>query len=247
MPRVARLMSDSGYMHVIVRGIGRHLLFEDTHDYKHYLNRLERYCKETDVKVCAYCLMANHVHMLVHGESSSIILLMKKIGVSYSGYFNKKYDRVGHLFQDRYKSEPVEDEKYLLTVFRYILQNPEKASICATRDYPWSSYALYDRAPDFMDLSVIKDLLGDSTQYAKYIASESDEECLEYNDGKHDDEWAKEVFAKCLGKSAVTDLQTLDKRNRDEALVKLKKCGLSVRQIERLTGLGRNIVQKAGN
>ena len=60
--------------------------------------------------------MDNHVHLLVHGESTSIILLMKKIGVSYSGYFNKKYDRVGHLFQDRYRSEPVEDEKYLLDI-----------------------------------------------------------------------------------------------------------------------------------
>ena len=123
MPRRARTMSASNYMHIIVRGIGKQLLFEDDHDYLYYLKKLEIYCLETRVKVCAYCLMDNHVHLLVKGESESIILLMKKIGVSYSWYYNKKYDRVGHLFQDRYRSEPVENEAYFMNVFRYILKN----------------------------------------------------------------------------------------------------------------------------
>ncbi len=246
MPRVARVMSDSGYMHIIVRGIGRQLLFEDTNDYKHYLKRLERYCIETEVKVCAYCLMDNHVHLLVHGESTSIILLMKKIGVSYSGYFNKKYDRVGHLFQDRYRSEPVEDEKYLLTVFRYILQNPQKASVCAASCYLWSSYGLYEKSPEFMDLSVIHELIGDRAKFETFIASESEEECLEYDDIKHDDEWAKKEFERCLGIPVGRDIHSFAKKERDLALVKLKKKGLTIRQIERLTGLGRNVIQKAG-
>ena len=120
MPRMARTMSVSGYMHVVVRGIGKQILFEETKDYEHYLERLERYSLETGVKVCAYCLMGNHVHILLHGELASIALLMKKLGVSYSGYYNRKYDRSGHLFQDRYRSEPVNDERYLLTVFRYM-------------------------------------------------------------------------------------------------------------------------------
>ena len=122
MPRCARRFGESGYMHLIVRGIGRQLLFEDASDYRHYLKKLECYCLETEVKVCAFCLMDNHVHLLVKGDAESIVLLMKKIGVSYSWYYNKKYDRVGHLFQDRYRSEPVEDDRYLLTAFRYILQ-----------------------------------------------------------------------------------------------------------------------------
>ncbi|MCR5025274.1 MAG: transposase [Lachnospiraceae bacterium] len=246
MPRMARTMSISGYMHVIARGIGRQILFEETKDYEYYLERLERYCLETDVKVCAYCLMENHVHILLHGEFSSIILLMKKLGVSYSGYYNRKYDRSGHLFQDRYRSEPVDEERYLLTVFRYILQNPRKAAICTAADYRWSSYRYYEKPPAFMDLSAIWGLLGDRGQFERYIGIESQDRCLEYIDNKYDDIWAKQELKRCLGISEGTKLQNVGKKERNAALVKLKESGLTIRQIERLTGIGRNIVQKAG-
>ena len=156
MPRSARIMSRTGYMHVIERGIGKQVLFESADDFKFYLDRLKKYCLETGVKVCCYCLMNNHVHLLLHGDLNSLSLTMKKIGVSYSWYYNKKYSHVGHLFQDRYISEPVENEVYFLTVFRYILQNPQKAGICRTSKYSWSSYNIYDNVPEYMDLSVIK-------------------------------------------------------------------------------------------
>jgi hypothetical protein len=169
---------------------------------------------------------------------------MKKIGVSYSGYYNKKYERVGHLFQDRYISEPIETEKYLLTVFRYILQNPQKAGICHAADYRWSSYRLYDNSPKFIDLSLIKTLIGDSTHYERFIADINADECMEY-DTKHDDEWAKAVIKDCLKISTGTALQSYGAKERNAALLKLKEYGLSIRQIERLTGINRNIVQRA--
>ena len=245
MPRMARTMSVSGYMHVVVRGIGKQILFEETKDYEHYLERLERYSLETGVKVCAYCLMGNHVHILLHGELASIALLMKKLGVSYSGFYNRKYDRSGHLFQDRYRSEPVNDERYLLTVFRYILQNPRKAAICAAKDYLWSSYRYYENPPAFMDLSAIWGLLGDRGRFEEYVEIESQDRCLEYVDIKHDDAWAKRELKRCLGISEGSRLQSFGKKERNAALVKLKECGLTIRQIERLTGIGRNIIQKA--
>ena len=126
MPRSARIMSRTGYMHVIERGIGKQVLFESADDFKFYLDRLKKYCLETGVKVCCYCLMNNHVHLLLHGNLNSLSLTMKKIGVSYSWYYNKKYSHVGHLFQDRYISEPVENEVYFLTVFRYIFSINKK-------------------------------------------------------------------------------------------------------------------------
>lgn len=246
MPRRARNMSASGYMHVIVRGIGKQLLFEDARDYGYYLNRLELYCMETGVRVCAYCLMSNHVHLLVKGDPESIILLMKKTGVSYSGFYNKKYERVGHLFQDRYRSEPVEDETYLLTVFRYILKNPFEAGLCSASQYPWSSYRYYEKSPAFMDLSVIRSFLGDSDRYRKFIEQEDEDRVLEFSEVRHNDTWAKEELTKCLGISSGTKLQDYSKAERNAALIKLKEHGLSVRQISRLTGIGRNIVQTAG-
>ncbi|MBQ7679097.1 MAG: transposase [Butyrivibrio sp.] len=246
MPRRARKISASGYMHIIVRGIGKQLLFEDVHDYWYYLDKLEQFCLDTNVWVCAYCLMDNHVHLLVKGESESIILLMKKMGVSYSWYYNTKYDRVGHLFQDRYKSEPVENDASLLTVFRYILKNPQKAGVCSAARYPWNSYRYYDKPLSFMDLSVIRSLLGDYRHYQEYIDQDDDDQGLEYAESRHSDAWAKEEIMRCLGISSGTALQDYSKMDRDAALVKLKERGLSARQISRLTGIGRNIVQTAG-
>ena len=79
MPRQARRMSSTGYMHIIIRGIGRQLLFEEDSDYQYYLTMLEKYSMETGVRICAYCLMENHVHLLVHGEKEQIVLFMKKV------------------------------------------------------------------------------------------------------------------------------------------------------------------------
>ncbi len=245
MARQARELSDSGYMHVIVRGIGRQLLFETEEDYLFYLDALERYSKELHVTVCAWCLMENHVHLLLCDTGKQIPLLMKKLGVRYSWYFNQKYERTGHLFQDRYRSEKIEDDAYLTTVFRYILRNPEKAGICKASEYRWSSYAMYGVRTSFADTRALEEMVGDRAAYAAWIAEENEDECLEDTPPKHDDGWAiKEIHRQLHGESG-TALQHMNKAERDEMLRKLKKAGLTVRQIERLTGINRGTVQMA--
>lgn len=91
--------------------------------------------------------MDNHVHILIREGKEPLSKVMKRIGVSYVYWYNWKYERNGHLFQDRYKSEPVEDDKYLLTVIRYIHQNPLKAGIVDSIDqYQWSSHHEYTKS-----------------------------------------------------------------------------------------------------
>ena len=90
MARQARKLSDSGYMHVIVRGIGRQLLFETAEDHTFYLETLKQYSQAVGVTVCAYCLMENHVHLLMYDPEQRIPTLMKKLGIRYSYYFNRK-------------------------------------------------------------------------------------------------------------------------------------------------------------
>ncbi len=245
MARQPRQLSSSGYMHVIVRGIGRQLLFEEENDYKFYLSCLKKYSQDPKVTVCAYCLMENHVHLLLYDPEMQVSTLMKKLGVTYSWYFNKKYERTGHLFQDRYRSENVEDDRYLLTVFRYILRNPEKAGICKAPEYRWSSYHLYGDRSSFVNTGMLEGMLGDKAKYAAFIAEENDDECMEYVRQKHDDAWALEVIHKQLNGKSGTALQNMDQEERNEALRELKKAGLSLRQIERLTGVNRGAVQKA--
>jgi len=245
MPRLARELSESGYYHLIVRGIGRQAIFEDEEDYAFYLSRLSLYSREEAIPVCAYCLMENHVHLLVKDEKGHMSSMMKRLGVSYAHYFNQKYVRVGHLFQDRYMSESVSDETYLLVVLRYILNNPQKAGICKTEDYVWSSYALYDQADAFVDTSVFHELLGDIKRYSAFIQTPNEDKCLECEYQLRDDNWARSVIQKYLGSQSGTILQTPDRQVRNAALHELKHRGLTVRQIERLTGISRNIVQRA--
>jgi REP element-mobilizing transposase RayT len=245
MARQAREVSDSGYMHVIVRGIGRQVLFEEEEDYTFYLDSLERYSKAVRVTVCAYCLMENHVHLLLYDPERQIPVLMKKLGVRYSYYFNRKYERTGHLFQDRYRSETVDDDAYLATVYRYIMRNPEEAGICKASEYRWSSYALYGKSGSFVDTGMLERVVRDREDHAAWIAETTDDECLEYMPPRHDDAWALKVIHKQLNGQSGTSLQKMDRAERNEALRKLKKAGLSVRQIERLTGINRGTVQKA--
>lgn len=242
MPRQARVKSESGYTHLIVRGIGRQVLFEAREDYQFYLAILERYSHETEIQVCAYCLMENHVHLLVCDANARIASMMKKLGVSYSQYFNRKYKRQGHLFQDRYLSEPIDDERYLLTVFRYILNNPQKVGI-STADYEWSSYRLFAQPSPIVDTRVFRELIGDEEQYVAYLAMPNDDHCLEYERRRKDDEWAREIIRKRLGGKSGTVLQSFERAERNKVLAQLLKDGLSIRQVERLTGISRGIVQ----
>lgn len=245
MPRTAREHSQFGYIHVICRGINKQVLFEEDRDYSFYLYLLEKYSRETGVTVNAYCLMDNHVHLLLCDLDRCVATMMKKIGVAYAGYFNRKYERTGHLFQGRFHSVPIENEIALKTVFRYILQNPKKAGICNVDEYRWSSYDQYGDDSSFVDTSALVHMIGDKAVYRELVGAEVEDEPRALEMKKRDDEWAKAVLMRCLHVSNGMVLQTYDKTSRDKALHELKKIGLTIRQIERLTGINRGVVQRA--
>ena len=242
MTRQARQQSETGYYHVMTRGIGRQLLFEDRADCLYYLWLLERHSGNTGVLVCAYCLMQNHVHMLLFNKQGNVSELMKRMGVSYSYYFNQKYDRKGHLFQDRYKSDAIKDNSHLLSVFKYILRNSQAAGGASADRYEWSSYRFYGDERSFVDTSVFQGILGSFQNYASFIAQDDAE--LSVAVKKHIvDSHADETLRSVLGISSGTVLQSYSIEKRNDAIVKLLEAGLSIRQIERLTGISRGIIQ----
>ena len=195
MARQARQLSKSGYLHLIVRGIGKQILFEDREDRLYFLSILERFCTETGVRMLAYCLMENHVH--------------------------------------------------LLAVFRYILTNPEKAGLGFAADYEWSSFSLYGETDSFVDTSLFSALIGSKDEYLAFLYEGKDDDCMEYEPPRRDDEWAKAVIRKHLHAESGTVLQSYDRERRDAAIRELKSQGLSIRQLERLTGINRGVIQKA--
>ncbi len=245
MGRTARKNSVTGFYHVIIRGIGRQILFEDRGDGKFFLKLLAKYSEETNITVMAYCLMENHVHILLHDDKDSRFIMMHNINGIYARYFNQKYDRVGHLFQDRYLSETIDNESGLLCVFRYIMNNPVKAGICSAEKYFWSSYNLYGRDDTFVDTSLLCSLIGTWEEYESFIKQKNRDECLDINQDVHDDNWALAVIRSVLEIENGLVLQSYDRSQRNKALVELKNQGLTVRQIERLTGISRGIVQRA--
>lgn len=166
MPRTARKISKTGFYHIIIRGVNKTEIFIDDEDRKMFLHLLKYYSMGLNCKIYAYCLMGNHVHLLIEDKELKIGELMKNVTCVYAGEFNKKYERVGHLFQDRFKSQNVESQGYLLRLIRYIHRNPEKAGICRTEDYKWSSYSEVIYGSKIIDRDFILSVYGGNKFYA---------------------------------------------------------------------------------
>ena len=127
----------------MIRGVNKQNIFLEDKDRQMFKRILFYYKRKLNCKIYAYCLMDNHVHLLFSDKEYVISDFMRNIGSVYAGEFNKKYKRVGHLFQDRFKSICVYDDVYLLRLIRYIHRNPERAGISKTEYYKWSSYKEY--------------------------------------------------------------------------------------------------------
>jgi len=149
MPRTNRVVSETCYYHVVVRGVARQTIFLDDED-KLRLLEILAVCKDISGFVLhGYCLMSNHFHLLLEQRAESLAQTMKRIETRYAMWFNRKYGRSGHLFQDRFSSEPVQADAYFLAALRYIHQNPVKAGIVSKpKDYRWSSMTDYLSASD---------------------------------------------------------------------------------------------------
>lgn len=254
MPRTPRKKSESGIYHIMMRGINRQIIFEDEEDSEKFLQVLYRYKEQCDFQVYAYCLMGNHLHLLLKVGIEPLEKIMRMICGSFVFWYNQKYDRVGNLFQDRFKSEPIETEEYLLTVIRYIHQNPVKANMVKTLEaYEWSSYRDYFKreGTGLTDTSLVLGLFHDNTKKAKeafkeYMECDQTDNCLEMEEMRRITDFdARAMIMKMFQLSSPTDIQKFDVPTRNSMLSKIKKSGLSIRQIERLTGISRGIVQKA--
>ena len=245
MPNTIRPISETGYYHLIIRGNGKQIIFEERADYIHFLHNLKQYSSENKITINAFCLMENHVHLLIYDKEHNQSLFMKRLAGNYALWFNKKYDRAGHLFQGRYTCRMIESDDALCSVFRYILNNPLKAGICPPAEYQWSSYGRYGDPRSFVDTKILVELLGSFEEYAAYINMKYEDcEDPEFQSPVHDDEWAKEVMQKILNIENGSSIQSYDKESRNEALRQLRENGLSIRQIERLTGISKGIIQR---
>ena len=244
MARGSRKISAYGYYHVMIRGVNRQDVFLDDIDRKRFIDTMKRFHKETGVDIIVYCLMSNHVHILALAPEN-LDVFMKKLSSSYVYYFNHKYGRIGHLFHDRYKSEVIESDSYLLTAARYVLQNPRKAKICETMDYKWSSWNDVISLSGFTKPRILYDLAEGDFALLDYLASNNEDICLdiEVRPPVSDSDALKEIH-RILGGIDPKSLSRLSLEKRNSFLSKMKDANISAKQIEDLTGISRNVYYK---
>ena len=247
MPRTPRRKSASGIYHIMLRGINQQVIFEDERDYSKFLETLETYKAVSGYKIYAYCLMSNHIHLLIKVDKEDLDLIMKRIAGSYVYWYNWKYYRKGHLFQDRFKSEPVEDDAYFMTVLRFIHQNPVKAGLVETvNDYRYSSYNCYfDERNELIDSELTLSMMN-KADFINFNNESNNDVCLdiEEKDFRINDIDARKIIQEISKCSNATEFQNLLPKDRNEIIVKLKQRGLSIRQICRLTGISFAIVRR---
>ncbi len=246
MPRQARKQSENGIYHIVLCGINRQQIFEEREDYERFLETLDRYKAVCGYELYAYCLMGNHIHLLMKVGNEDLVMIFKRVAGSYVYWYNRKYGRSGHLFQDRFKSQPTDDESYL-TILRYILRNPVKAGYCKdVQAYQYSSYGelFTDGKRTLTDREYTFSLMAQDELKA-FLSKDEDDNILDVEEKPFiTDREAKETILKFSGCKDAAEFRTLDLPERYHYLKKLREAGLSIRQISRLTGVSKGIVER---
>ena len=248
MPHCSRKRSESGFYHVVTKGDGGQILFENAGDREHYCSLVEEALDESKVNIHAYCLMSNHVHFLIEDTSNELGVFMKSIDEKYAMRFAYKAGRSGHIFQGRFWSEPIDSDEYFVSAIRYIHANPEHAGICAADKYPWSSYKAYVGKPSFVTTSLALTLLGGAEAFVKFHQSAACQAKAfpESNLSRHlsIDEMTRIAIA-VLGRDTLYSLGSVMPKMRIAGVGKLVRAGLSVSEIARVTGMGKSSISRA--
>ena len=258
MSRYIRDTGKNGYMHIVKRGINHQDVFLDAKDYEYFKQLLFDLRDEMGFKIIAYCLMSNHMHILLYDDQYRFSYIVQRLYTKYAKYFNKKYDRTGGLFEGRYCGKTVDTEQYLITAVRYIHNNPLNAGICLASDYLWSSYNEYvSDLPENMKLcstTLVLSIFGGSEAFIRFHHSSLGENAykhvidimkMEGNERISDNE-IRHIIQSMTNSKSPFIIQSIDRESRDEILVKLKRMGLKYSQIARITGVSLGAIKKAG-
>ena len=251
MSRPPRILSETGMYHIIFRGINKSDIFQDSYDYRKILEIIDIVKKELHFQLFAYCLMRNHTHLFIKEENyGDIKKIMLKILTRYAMWYNHKYDRRGPLIENRYKSEPIEDDSYFLTLLKYIHMNPVKAGITLSpEEYHWSSFNDYmQNKPSLTDTEFAFTLLTDyaSDPIAAFEELHSNDELIDYsitNSKQLTDDQAKRKILHITGIEA-DKIAAMPLNERIDILTELRAEGFTIRQLANVTGIKKCFIEK---
>jgi len=254
IPRRARILSESQIYHVMLRGNNKEAIFIDDHDKNRIIDTLMDKKSGGAYYLYSYCVMDNHLHLVIKEGENNLSKALRRIATSYAHYFNKKYKRVGHVFQDRYRSECVEDDRYLLAVIRYVHQNPWKAAIGTIEEYKWSSFKAYmQNIQGMREVSEILAMISNDKTHAvkefyRFNHENIDEQFIdigldkEINEGNITEYINKYLIEKNI---SMDGLQFRNNRGIRNELIRilLEKSDLSKRSIANVLGINRETVR----
>lgn len=252
MARKARKQSKTGYYHLMVRGNNREKVFLRAIEKQYFLKLVQHQVDNGKILIVAYCLMDNHAHFLIHSDLLEMSEAFKWINIKFAGMYNNKYKRVGHVFQDRYRSEVINIEGHIIRVMRYIHNNPVKARIVAKpSDYQWSSYKSYVDKKDNLVSSNEKQMIMDlfSGSMEQFVEFHSEEETHEFLETEEDIELEREEKALIIIDKYCQQHEIIanELRNNKDVLEKvvnelIETNYLSHRRIAGLLGITRGMV-----
>lgn len=255
MPRTSRKISQSAVYHIMLRGNNKEPVFQDEKDKEKICRLIMNLKDEKDFGLFSYCILNNHIHLVIREIDEPIACIIKRIATSYAIYYNKKYSRIGHVFQDRYKSECVDNERYLLSVIRYVHQNPVKAGAGTIAGYRWSSYQEYfSNSKKYIDKFIILKMFNEDIntareQFREFNNLYVNEQHIDENEDKFAElgsvkEFIDDYMA-YIGLS-YRDLRKPENRKNLRSLIKevFTTYSVSVRYISDILGVGREIIRK---
>ena len=245
----------------MLRGINKSTIFHDQIDYMKMAKILATVSSPTEkdgetiaqgCAIYAYCLMPNHIHLLMSEVGETLNKTMKRLGVAYVSYYNKRYERVGHLFQDRFKSEPVGDSTYFANVLRYIHFNPVEARMTKLPGhYKWSSWHEFEKpSADGRDIIEHSVPFGNANWQElrelilKNIEPDDLVNELEIERAKNLDESKQKLISLLPEGIQISDLTDMPKSDRNAIIIKAIKSGVNQQHLARLIRLNRTTIQR---
>lgn len=249
MPRHARYFDEAPYYHVMMQGINKNYILMSS-DFKFlFLKLLEKYTVEHNVTTIAYCIMGNHVHLLLKSKSiNDLSECIKRINTTFAMRYNKINNRVGYVFRNRFRMEPIYEQHHLHNCIKYIHMNPVKAGIVKTQvDYPFSSYRSYFNKSWFRDKELYQEIFHIDEEYEKVISDNAVENT--FIDEEFSLEEAKEWLEEFLKGEQINYSDIYTKKDILEyVVINLKnECKLKNVKISKLINIGESKISRILN
>lgn len=244
MSRLPRKAYETHYYHVIVQGIGKEEIFESGRFKSEYLNDIAMFKDMCGVKVLTYAVMNNHCHLLLYApDSAALGTFMRRVNTRYAQYYNHVRERVGYVFRDRYKSQPIFDDNYLINCMVYIHNNPVKVGIVTeVADYSYSGLQCYHSRAGLVDLAAAGEIFDADAENVEAIMEErsaqADGNCPEWLDVEEERRSPQEIAARVIAGCGVpAELLKHDKARLKKAAETMLNAGLTRTEIAEAAGV----------